>query len=316
MTSGIEVYQPTNLDEVFSILDPTQSTWGLRHELDWVFRGLGSRSFSLLPSAWRPIRDAFPLSAICERDRQFIDDRLLLNKTELTRSMRKRLDCTYSELMAVWEFCEIADQLGLPSHAETPSSEKELAFDVALQSLDVQLEFFGIRPDVGLAQHSGIPTRLLDWTTHPYVALFFAASDKMAHEKYGDGISVWALNRMAIELNKEVFKYVVEFVSPFRDSNQFMRAQHGLFTRTIGNEFFDTHDRWPSLEEVIAQISMSTETPLLRNVIVPQKFVDSILRRLWRMGIYSASLMPTLPKVAETAMEKWRLQGTKGEWSI
>ncbi len=63
----------------------------------------------------------------------------------------------------------------------------------------------GALPDSGdvlswlaLMQHHGVPTRLLDFTLSPYVALYFALRERTREEKSASHVVVWAIDARAL----------------------------------------------------------------------------------------------------------------------
>jgi len=191
-----------------------------------------------------------------------------------------------------------------------------------------------------MAQHYGIPTRLLDWSESAYVAAYFAASEaaKKLHENprlHRRHLRVWALKpvHMGNPDGSKRWGEIHTVHAPWA-TNPNLRAQKGLFTvhrhpyrrgRGAGisleeyvhlPEDADTRvipiPRPVPLEKLIPRLFESASdltrnwylaTPVLRSYTLPWKEAGALLIGLRAFGISAASLFPGYEGVAQSIRE-------------
>jgi hypothetical protein len=191
----------------------------------WIYRGHGDTTHRLVPSAFRTL----------EKDKKSDED-LMLSVLELPSNhiltMKERQS---AELRLVCAFYKHSNRAGLSLPPLTHHLHKALLEgdeETLISPEDRGIEPWPgkeLWPLFGIAQHYGIPTRLLDWSHSPFVAAYFAA--KSAIDKHLDPtkhLAVWLCATAFIKGTEQDTR--IQFIELASAGNPNMSLQQGVFT--------------------------------------------------------------------------------------
>ena len=241
--------------------------------------------------------------------------------------LAKVADQARAEFNAVHQFVLAADTAGLPI---TETGARLLLQENPRHIFDdPNWEYHWPKNEVvevlALAQHHGVPTRLLDFTEDPLVAAYFAAisaweRDPLSEESEDTAhLSVWAIDlrfvRALANISHRYPERVAEVRVP-RANNSYLNAQFGFFLMDRGANDVMARGEPLSLEHVVMdrasfwskgrrlakyQIEPSwfDEIPI-RQVNLSTEFTVELLKELANRGLTKGSLMPSLDRIVES----------------
>jgi hypothetical protein len=268
---------------------------------NWIFRGQGDANWELQPRAFRP-------GAWKERS-------IVLQADSNEMQMR-------TEWGIVSRFLQELDNQGLPLPGD--AVHEWIDFERYVEAVkdwgSTRWPPKDVIPLFALAQHHGLPTRLLDWSQRPLVGAYFAAIDAAARRARGDGapdrIAVWALETTALmiffDANFDRPPPYLEIIRTPRFSNVNLRAQSGLFTLLVDlGRAIDAPAAYPALEAVLEQRDATrNETGarwhglVLRKLTLDTSLTGKLLRLLADEWVSATYLYPGVDGVVRGMHER------------
>ncbi|PPS50423.1 FRG domain-containing protein [Citrobacter braakii] len=273
-------------------------SWNLPHN-KLIFRGHSQdEKYKLLPSILR------------DESRTLIDDASGFMDPTI-RGSDLQLSLIQTEYRLLSDFFKLADRNGL----SLPISDlMRRGLDDSFSGMGSSIELlptwmpYELRELAGLAQHYGIPTRLLDWTYDPLISAFFAA--KGAGGKEGN-LSVWCFNSLVLQMPMDISNRLpISLVTPPYYGNPNLNAQKGVFTvfDLPGTPFLPL-DKYPygygidrrSLDEIID--SVGTPIPdCFYKFTLPCNQSDEVVKLLEGHGYGESRIFPGYGGVASEVM--------------
>lgn len=266
--AGPTVIDLDTAEQMMRFFSPFDDRW--RDRGRHVFRGQPDADFKLTPS-------------ICRRDKtSFAQGSAIKAFSDSTKGQ------VSFEIRVLTEFLKGCDRSGLvlPGYTEDLMSEIQRERWSLMSAHDLWPQK-RIRPIMAVAQHNGVPTRLLDWTERSYVACYFAASmaDLVIDSGPPKRIAVWVL-----DTKRENSWETVRIIRTPGGTSPNQAAQSGLFTTHLVSDY-NVHPYVPEALEFVDEIYEDNLEALMK-ITLPITQVPDLLDRCKLLGIEASTLFP------------------------
>jgi hypothetical protein len=280
-------------------------------ERAWVFRGQFDAAWGLQPSVMRP--GALSSFVACQA--------VPIPRDAIT--VQERLGFEHSMVL---NFAVGADRAGYHLPGDTPQLRAEARTELGRPLRPTDFPEVAYRGLYALAQHYGVPTRLLDWTPRPFVAAYFscvqAAEEHTSHKRRNTipkrrspRCAIWALSEESLAVVTADSDPAVATVTAPAALVPNLAAQAGRFTLVHYRAQNATADRFdpPNLDDLFRDRQVDEAhiryAPVLYQFTYPATQSRRLLYLLSFLDVTASSIYPGQASVEQMMFERTLMVG-------
>ncbi len=291
---AIETINTSSVEEFWEYISPIgKFASKLRRP---IYRGQGNASWPLTPSVLR--------SDLIDK---YLDSRHIAHHSETDFII-------LFEYLMIADFVNMCDQAGYDIPAESDDFRRSIDFSTFADKHHRNAsdwpsnKYYSI---LALAQHHGIPTRLLDWTYNPIVASYFATSQTLNMQNSEHPLAVWIIDKEDILANSSKR---IEIISVPGGTSKNLAAQKGCFMICRKEHGVTRNDKF--LKGTYENLTNNTLDELnikTYKITLPNNFAPELFKLCGKFHISSATLFPGIDGIARSVLE-FQLAKRKGGW--